>query len=192
LEVGPDGSGQHDALEVATRPDEVFDRVLVGDPEDVLSDDGAVVEDLAGVVGRRPDDLDPPRVGLVVGAGAEEGGQERVVDVDDPVAVAFDEASLRTCMANRSATSANAGPISSRSRVNPSRLNSTRRKKTSSSGSMCCWARRMLPPWRNTKFDTAATRPGWSGHESRSTAADTGASVAPGVPHPADRGMIPP
>ena len=59
------------------------DALAVRDAHDVLLDDRAGVELLGHVVGRGADDLHAALVRAGVGVGAGEGGQERVVDVDD-------------------------------------------------------------------------------------------------------------
>jgi probable blue pigment (indigoidine) exporter len=82
--VGGHGPGQHQPLEVAPDDLELAGPVGVGDPGGVLVDDRALVELGGDVVGRGADDLHAPGPGLVVGAGAAEPGQERVVDVDHP------------------------------------------------------------------------------------------------------------
>lgn len=82
--VGGDGPGQHEALEVAPDDLELAGAVGVGDPGGVLVDDRALVELGGDVVGGGTDHLDAPLPGLVVGPGAPEAGQERVVDVDHP------------------------------------------------------------------------------------------------------------
>jgi len=56
--------------------------VLMIDPDDVLLNDRAVVETLGDVMGGRPDEFHAALLGPFVGIGAEEGRQERVVDVD--------------------------------------------------------------------------------------------------------------
>lgn len=85
VDVPTDGAGQDDLLEVASLLDEVFDRISVGDADDVLLDDGTVVEYLGNVVAGRADEFDASLEGLVVGFRAYEGGQERMVNVDDTV-----------------------------------------------------------------------------------------------------------
>jgi hypothetical protein len=53
------------------------------DADHVLLDDRALVELAGDVVAGGADQLDAAGVGLVVGLGADEAGQEAVVDVDD-------------------------------------------------------------------------------------------------------------
>ena len=84
LGVPPHGSGEHAALDVLTERDQLVDGVGVGHALDVLLDDRALVERGGRVVRGRADELDAAIVGLGVGAGALERGQERVVDVDHP------------------------------------------------------------------------------------------------------------
>lgn len=86
-----DSAGEDDAFEVASACDEVVDLVAVGDACDILLDDGAVVEDLGDVVAGSADELDSAGVCGVVGACADEGGEEGVVYVDDGGGVGGDE-----------------------------------------------------------------------------------------------------
>lgn len=78
-----DSSRQHLALDVGALLDQVLGAHAVVDPSHALLDDGALVQVGRDEVGRGADDLDTAVVGLVVGLGALERGQEAVVDVDD-------------------------------------------------------------------------------------------------------------
>ena len=73
---------QDATLDVAADRDEALGGLRVGDADDVLLDDRALVEVGCDVVRRRPDELHAAVVRLVVGLGALEARQERVVDVD--------------------------------------------------------------------------------------------------------------
>ena len=84
LDVGPHGPGEHGDLEVAALAAQVVDVVAMAHPDHVLVDDRALVEVGGDVVGGHADQLDAALVRLVVGAGAAERRQERVVDVDRP------------------------------------------------------------------------------------------------------------
>lgn len=81
MEAG--GFGEDDFFEFASALDEILDAVAVVYGGDFLSDDGTVVEGRGDVVSGGADDFDAAVMGLVVGAGADEGGEEAVVDVDD-------------------------------------------------------------------------------------------------------------
>ena len=85
LGVPADGAGEDDFFEIAALADEVGDGLAVGDADDVLFDDGALVEIAGDVVAGGSDDFDAAGVGGVIGFCAGEGGEEAVVDVDDPV-----------------------------------------------------------------------------------------------------------
>lgn len=98
LEVGGDGAGEDDALDVAADTDQVGDLVGVADPDHVLVDDRAGVELGGHVVGGRADQLDAALVGASVGVGADERRQEAVVDVDRGRADGGEEAGERICM----------------------------------------------------------------------------------------------
>src|SRR5882672_10473959 len=91
VDVPADGPGQDDFFEVAALLDEVFDGIAVRDPDDILLDDGAVVEYLGNVVAGGADQLYAPLEGLVIGFRAHEGGQEGMVNVDDAVREGGDE-----------------------------------------------------------------------------------------------------
>ena len=84
LGVVADRARQDPSLDVAADGDEPLRRLGVGDADDVLLDDRALVEVGRHVVRRGPDELDTAVVRLVVGLGALEARQERVVDVDGP------------------------------------------------------------------------------------------------------------
>ena len=62
--------------------DQIGDLVAVADPGHVLVDDRARVELLGDVMRGGSDQLHAALVGVAVGIGADEGGQEAVVDVD--------------------------------------------------------------------------------------------------------------
>ena len=78
----PDRAGQHLGLDVAAGADHRVLVVGVVDAHHVLLDDRALVEVGGHVVRGRADELDAAVEGLVVGLGALEARQERVVDVD--------------------------------------------------------------------------------------------------------------
>ena len=62
----------------------------MGDADDVLFDDGACVELCGDVVAGGSDDFHTTFPCLMIGLGADEGGEEGVVDVDDMVGVGLD------------------------------------------------------------------------------------------------------
>jgi len=80
--VPADGAGEHDFFDIATLLDQIIDRVSVMNADDVLLDNGAIVEHLSNVVGSSADQFDSPLKSLVVGLGANEGGKKRMVDVN--------------------------------------------------------------------------------------------------------------
>ena len=83
VKVPIDGAGEHDFFEIAAEADEIVHALAVGDPDDVLLDDGAFVELLCDVVGRGADDFDAAVVGGLIGACAGIGGEKGLVDIDD-------------------------------------------------------------------------------------------------------------
>jgi hypothetical protein len=84
LDVPAHGPGQHLRLHVLTGGDQRVRPGRVVDPVHVLLDDRPLVQLGRHVVRGRPDQLHPALVRLVIGPGAGEGRQERVVDVDGP------------------------------------------------------------------------------------------------------------
>jgi hypothetical protein len=80
--VPANGAGQDQFFDVASFLDEVFDGVAMIDADDVLFDDGAIVEHLSNVVGGRSDELDAALKCLVVGFGTDEGREKRMMNVD--------------------------------------------------------------------------------------------------------------
>lgn len=79
-------SSQYLTLDIGALLDQILGAHAVVDPGDTLLDNGPLVEVGGDKVGGGPDNLDTTLVGLVVRLGALEGGQEAVVDVDDPAA----------------------------------------------------------------------------------------------------------
>src|ERR1700682_5961858 len=91
LDMRPHGTGEDDRFEVSALLGQAFDIVAMADAYDVLVDDRTLVENARDVVGRGANQLDAPLGRLAVRVSAYERGQERVVDVDDPMGKAFDE-----------------------------------------------------------------------------------------------------
>src|SRR5207253_4815044 len=71
--------------------EQVVQGVAVGNADYVLLDDGAVVENVGYVVTCSSDQLDATGECLVIGFGAHERRQKRVMDIDDAVRVFIDE-----------------------------------------------------------------------------------------------------
>lgn len=90
-EMPADGAREDEALEVAALLDQVWELVVLRDAGDVLLNDWAFVEDLGDVMASGAYQLDPAREGCVVGAGSCEGGQKRVMHIDDALRVGADE-----------------------------------------------------------------------------------------------------
>jgi len=78
-----DSSSEHVALHVATGMGQLFGAHSVVDPNDVLLNDGALIQVTGDEMGGGTDDFHTTIVGLVVGLGTLERRQEAVVDVDD-------------------------------------------------------------------------------------------------------------
>src|SRR6202040_1396286 len=69
-----------------------FDRVAVRYALDTLFNDGSVVEDFCDVMGRGADDFYAAVEGLLMGLGADEGGQEGMMNIDDLLPKLLDKA----------------------------------------------------------------------------------------------------
>lgn len=91
IEVPADSAGEDEALEIAALLNEVGELVVLGDAGDVLLDDGAFVEDFGDVMAGSSNQLDSAGEGGVIGAGSGEGGEKRVVHVDDALGVSANE-----------------------------------------------------------------------------------------------------
>ncbi len=83
LEVGANGPGQNDRLQVASFSCEVGNGVSMAHPGDFLVENWTLIEILGDVVGGGTDDLDPSVMCLPIGIGPDERGEEGVVNVDD-------------------------------------------------------------------------------------------------------------
>lgn len=59
--------GKNDLLQIAPFPDQVLDRISMADADDVLFDNGAIVQLFGDVVAGRPDQLDASTMCLVIG-----------------------------------------------------------------------------------------------------------------------------
>ncbi len=90
-DVGANGAEDAFGFEGLTAFDDAGERFVGADLEDFLRDDGAFVEVGGDEMGRDPDDLDAALVGLAIGVGAGEGGEQRGVDVDNFIFPAPDE-----------------------------------------------------------------------------------------------------
>ena len=86
-DVAEDGAGEDDFFEILAEADQVFDGLAMGDTDDVLFDDRAFVEVGGDVVAGGSDDFYAAPVGGMIRTGTGEGGEEAVMDVDDPVPV---------------------------------------------------------------------------------------------------------
>ena len=82
LAVPLDGAGQHLTLGVAALGGEVFHRLAMVHAGYVLLNDRAFIQVCRHIVCCGANELHAPVMGLVVGLGAFEAGQERMVDVD--------------------------------------------------------------------------------------------------------------
>lgn len=86
-----DRAGQNDPLNSTSNALQFIHIITVADPLNVLLDNRPAVQLLGHVMGSRPDDLDSTLIGLGVRLTADKGGQEGMMDIDDPVPVMLDE-----------------------------------------------------------------------------------------------------
>ncbi len=80
----PQAAGEHRPLDVPAQGHQILGALGVRDADDVLLDDRSGIEVGGHVVAGGADELYAAGVGLVVRTGADETGQEAVVNVDDP------------------------------------------------------------------------------------------------------------
>ena len=90
LEVPGGGLGEGRFFEVFTFADEIANALPVGDACDFLLDDRALIEIGGSVMGSSSNQFNAALIGLVVGLAASEGGEERVLNVDDGAAAVAD------------------------------------------------------------------------------------------------------
>ena len=83
LEMQLDCPCKSDTFNIAANTLELLEIVPVRNGLDALRNDGAVVEALSHIVGCCPNDLHASLEGAAIRVRADEGGQERMVDVDD-------------------------------------------------------------------------------------------------------------
>ena len=77
------GAGQHNLFQVPSLPHQIIDGIPVAHTHDVLLDDRTFIQIVRGIVCRGSDDFHAPVIGLPIGIGADERGQEGVMDIDD-------------------------------------------------------------------------------------------------------------
>jgi len=91
FDMQANGARQHNFFEVATGFHKIFYGVAMRNAGDALLDDWSVVEDFGDIVSGSPDELHAAIKGLLVGLGADKGGQERVVNIDDLLGILVNE-----------------------------------------------------------------------------------------------------
>ena len=91
LEVPPHGLREHQFLEVATLSYQLVDVVPVGDASHVLLDDRPIIEHRRRVVGCGANELNAPRVRLMIGFAAGERRKEGVMNIDHRPTKMFEE-----------------------------------------------------------------------------------------------------
>ena len=83
INVRADGLSENGLFQVLSFANQVFDRLPVTDVHDVLRDNRTLIERGRDIVRRRPYDLDPSGVGLMVRPASRECRQKTVMDIDD-------------------------------------------------------------------------------------------------------------
>src|SRR3954447_17434892 len=91
LQHEPETAGQDELLDVAAGLGHLASGMGMVDGEDVLANDGAVIEFFGNEMGGGADDFHAPGKGLLIRFGADEGRQEGMVDVDHAIDVALHE-----------------------------------------------------------------------------------------------------
>ena len=76
-------AGQDNLLQVPPLSLQIIDGIPVSHADDVLLDDWTFIQIVRGIVRRGSDDFHASVIGLPIGIGADESGQEGVVDIDD-------------------------------------------------------------------------------------------------------------
>ena len=99
IQMRANGLSENSLLQILSFANQVFDGMPVTDPHDVLGDNRTLIKRGRDIVRCRPDNLDPPRVSLMVRSTSCEGRQKTVMNVDDrDSGVGEKLRSLRTCM----------------------------------------------------------------------------------------------
>ena len=80
------GTRQHHLLEISSLANKILDRIPVPHTDHILFNDRSFVQILRRIVRCRPDNFYATVISLPIGIGADEGGEEGVVDVDDRTA----------------------------------------------------------------------------------------------------------
>src|ERR1700683_5461806 len=79
------GERKNDLLQITAFLNQIFKRIAVGNPDDILFDDGAIVEDFGDVMAGGADEFNAAFESLMMRFAAHEGGQERMMDINDVV-----------------------------------------------------------------------------------------------------------
>ncbi len=88
--MGENYSSQHYGLQVASLAGQILDRISMTYPGNILVNDRSLVQFLGRIMSGGTDQFDSSPVGLDVGPATRKRGQEGMMDVNDPVAVAID------------------------------------------------------------------------------------------------------
>src|SRR5712672_3428592 len=83
LDMPANCAGEYDFLEVAALADEILDGIAMRNADDILFNDGTIVQNFGDVMAGCPDQLHPALERLMVRPSADERGQKRMVNIDD-------------------------------------------------------------------------------------------------------------
>src|SRR5688572_18114635 len=81
----PNRSGEDQLFQITAPANEIFDRVTMTNPDDLLFDDRSVVQFRVDVVACSPDQFHTPSESLMIGLSPNKGGQEGVMNIDNTV-----------------------------------------------------------------------------------------------------------
>src|SRR4051812_15445917 len=81
------GPRQHYFFEVTALSDEILHRIAMRHPHHILFNDGPIIEYFSDVVAGGADQLYPTLKSLMVRPRTHESGQERVVNIDNPLRI---------------------------------------------------------------------------------------------------------
>src|SRR5580704_1227623 len=90
-EMQAHGAAEDGTLEVTSLADHVFDGIAVRDASHFLFDDWTFIQIHGHVVTRGPDQLHSPQESLMVRLCSDEGGEKRVMNIDDATGIVGNE-----------------------------------------------------------------------------------------------------
>lgn len=91
MQMGLHGPKEHKTLNILSNVLEPRGCELVVYSDDILFDDGALIQVLGSIMGSRSDHLYPSLICSQIGIGPLEGGQEGMVNIDEATAKGVNE-----------------------------------------------------------------------------------------------------